>query len=579
MRFSQLLVRVTPMLAPMFLLVLIAINGVNVPFWDEWSTPGQFLTLEKHTFADFFAQSNESRLLVPKLIFLGVSKFAGWQPKHYMYFGWLIVLLVFLLVYNLCYRRLTRGRTQDWTSLFCLTFSGALLFSPAAYENWLWGLQWVIFVPLLCALIAFSIQKRTRSFGIRFGVTVFLNAVAMYSFANGMLLWVVSFPFWREGLGFFAGRRPSRRETVRWLLWSSVYCLMALFAVRGYFAGYKNVFPEPPMAFVLKEPWSVVKYFTAWCGGPFHANAAMHIGLGVGWMLAVLILAVWVTHRIKREPGRRRFLYLSTLYPSALIIAYALASGMMTAVGRASFGIEQAYSSRYLFHSGALWVGFVAALNTHRILIGRMREEAINFRRIFQGALILFSILLVRSWHHGYKLFEPLKIARVQTLLTVRLLAVVPKSPMVDKTCPWLDLPLLVKTLTEKGIYNPSSFGDWLSEELPHPQLAAGGVVRVVSRPQPEIGVMGWGIIPDRDMPADSVLLCRRGQTGNLEPFIMLAVGLKRNDLVRETGKASLRNSGFLEVFRWLEADDFGSAEMFSVDERNRRLYPMSRIP
>jgi len=579
MKVLQLLGRTALILVPLFLLILIAINGVNVPFWDEWTMPGEFLVLEKHTFADFFRQSNESRLIVPKLIFLGVSKFAGWQPKHYMYLGWLIVLAIFLLTYNLCYRRPTRGRPQDGIGLLCLVFSSALLFSPAEFENWLWGLQWVIFVPLLCALIAYAMQRRTASFGIRLAVTVLLNLAGMFSFSNGMILWIVSFPFWREVLEFITGRRPSKGHAIRWLAWSAAYCVTAFVFVRIYFTDYKNVFTEPPMAFVLREPWSVIKYFAAWCGGPFHANGIMHIAIGIALLVAVLVSFGWMTNAIRKQPGRRGYLYLGMLYPSVMIMVYAIGSGAMTALGRASFGIEQAYSSRYLFHSGTLWVGFIAALNTHRIFAARLQQEAGNFRRILLGALVVFSVLLARTWNHFYKQFDSLRIARVQTLLNVRMLSLAPKSPMVDKTCPWVDLPALVKSLTEKGLYDPSTYGDWLTAGLKHPQSAPGGQVQCLPRPSPEIGITGWAISPEKEKPADSVLICRHGHAGQLEPFIMVAVGLRNNEVVRDTGKASLRKSGFMEVFRWPEGDDFTSAEMFSVDERNRRLYPVTKIP
>ena len=45
MKISQLSGRLALILVPAFLLVLIVINGVNVPFWDEWSMPGEFLTI------------------------------------------------------------------------------------------------------------------------------------------------------------------------------------------------------------------------------------------------------------------------------------------------------------------------------------------------------------------------------------------------------------------------------------------------------------------------------------------------------------------------------------------------------
>ena len=149
---------------------------------------------------------------------------------------------------------------------------------------------------------------------------------------------------------------------------------------------------------------------------------------------------------------------------------------------------------------------------------------------------------------------------------------------MVDKTCPWLDLPRLTTTLREKGIYDPPSYGEWLAEAVKHPQPTSGGAVQIFQRPQSEIGVMGWAMIPDRNTPADSVLLCKMGKSGEVEPYIMLAVGFKRNDIAKQTGQSSLRPTGFLEVFPWPEGEDLDSVEIFSVDERNRRLYPLSRI-
>ncbi len=579
MKISQVSGRLVLILVPVFLLVLILIDGVNVPFWDEWSTPGEFLNIEKLTFADFFRQSNESRLIVPKLIFLGVSKFVGWQPKHYMVLGWLIIVAILWLTYKVCYRRPARGGVQDGVGLLCLAFSSALLFSPAQYENWLWGLQWVIFVPLLCALIAYDLQRRTRSFGVRLIITVLLNLVGMFSFSNGMILWIVSFPFWREALEPLAGRRPSKREVFRWLAWTSAYCLAAVIFVRIYFTDYQNVFAEPPLAFVLREPSTVVQYFAAWCGGPIHSNGVMHIVTGFALLLAMLVSLAWLTYRIRTQSLSKNRRYLGMLYPAILIMVYALGSGMMTTLGRASFGVDQAYSSRYLFHSGTLWVGFVAALNTCRLLAARRQQQPGYFRGVLVGALVVFSILLARTWNHFYKQFDLWRMGRLQTLLTVRMLSYSPKSPMVARTCRWLDLPPIVQALAAKHLYDPSLYGDWLADAVKHPHPVGGGQFRVLPSPAREIAITGWAISPEKVKPADSVLVCRRNKEGQPEPFIMLAVGYRNNEVIRDTGKASLGRSGFFETFPWPETEDFATAALFAVDEQNKALHPISRTP
>jgi hypothetical protein len=576
MKLSRFLGGLIAVLAPVLILILIVKNGVNVPFGDEWAIPGQFLILDKHTFADCFAQNNESRSLIPKVIFLAVSKVAGWQPKHFMVLGWLMVLGIFALIYQVCYRRVARGRDQDMTGLLCLALSSALLFSPAAFENWLWGLQWVIFLPLLCALVAFHIQDRTQSFALRLGATVFLNAVATFSFANGMLLWVISFPFWREALGWLAGRRPKAGRS-RLLLWSVLYVLAAAICVRVYFTDYQKMSAHPSLVQALGHPWQLLKYFAAWCGAPFHSGVVLRVILGILFISAVLFVFLRIAVRVRSHPGWRSVSYLRMQYPALLIITYAFASGLTTAVGRAGFGVEQAFSSRYLFHSGALLVGLIAAFNSQRILTPRLRQPAGNYQRVLRGVIAAFLILFVRTWHHYLPWFEDMRIGRVQNLLTVRMLALAPKSALVDRACAWTDLSVLVRTLNDRHIHETASFGDWILEELKHPGKENGGFARLSNRSPSETGIIGCAVKPLQNVPADSVLVCRRGQAGGLEPWMMLATGFKNKDV--PPGKPFPAKSGFMESFPWDPTAGVPAMELFSVDESNRRLYPILQIP
>lgn len=579
MNLSRTLVRLLPILAPALILILIAIYGVNVPYYDEWSHPGQFLIAEKHTFADYFAQANESRIIIPRAIFQTVSKFAGWQPKHYMFLGWGIVLVIFSLIYKACYCRLTHGREQDWTGLLCIALSSFLLFSPAAFDNWLWGIQWVIFVPLLCVLMAFHIQNRVQSFTVRFAATVLLNAVAMFTFANGILVWIISFPFWKDGIRWIAGRRGSNARTPRLFLWSLLYLLTASFFIWIYFRDYQKIGAHPSMIQALKEPWNMLKYLAAWCGAPFHSPTPLRIILGFAYISLGLFVVYRIVKRVREQRGWRAVFYIRMLYPALLLIAFGLASGLITALGRTGFGVHQAFSSRYMFHSGALLVGLIAALNAHRLLLRNAYQQAGRENLFFRGSIVVFLIFFLRTWNHYYPWFDLTRVVRTQTLLTVRLLALVPKSPAVDKTCTWADLPVLVRTLNERNIHNTSSFGDWILDELKHPRKESAGFGRIKSAEGSQIGLMGWAVKPIENVPADAVLICRRGQSGALEPWMMIAVGFKIKRVHEIHGKPSHGRSGFMEYMKYDLMAGVPAVEMFAVDESNRHLYPISQIP
>lgn len=579
MKFLQSFWAGIPIFAAVYLLVLIAKNGVNVPFGDEWTIPGQFLVQKTHSFADFFAQSNESRLVIPKLIFLVASKFVGWQPKHYMYFGWLIVLWTGVMTYTLCFRRLKYKGTLDSTSKACVVLMSLLLFSPAAYENWLWGLQWVIFVPLLCILACFCLQDRIQSFWARYFVTVIMNTIAMFSFSNGMLVWVVSFPFWKETLAYLSAKRLLRVPISRPMIWSVVYLTTAIIFILAYFRNYQRNPAHPSFTYFLQQPWNTLKYLAAWCGGSIHGNAALHILLGFLAIFSILILLGFIAAAIRNPSGCKTYYCLRMLYPSLLIVAYAVSSGTLTALGRAGFGLEQAYSSRYLFHSGALLIGLIAAFNVQRVTTLKLGQITEHYKTIFNGTVVLLIILAVRTWNHNCKMFELMKFARMEDLLTVRLLPLAPTSPLVEKISAGVNLPALVKSLEAQNVYNPSKFGVWISDSSRISRLEARGAIAFSAKSAAEITVEGWALISDHDRPPDSVLICRSGQNKNLEPWMMLAVGRKRDDLVKATGQISLLKSGLMETFPWKSKTAMPQVDVFAVDERNKSLYRIPRLP
>jgi len=579
MKFLRFIAGAVAILAPIFLLILIVMNGVNVPFFDEWGIPGAFLALDKRTFGDFFHQANESRLIVPKLIFLTVSHFVGWQPKLYMYLGWLIAVAIFLAFWKQCYRRPGRGRRLDLTSVCCLAVSSAILFSPAAYENWLWGLSWVIFVQLLCALVAYHIQARTRSFSIRFGATVFLNGVAMFSFSSGILLWLVSFPFWREGLRLMSACPLSKARRATFLRWSLAYLLTAAIFLGTYFSGYREIKHHPSFAYVLHHPWDALKYLAAWCGGPFDSSAVISMTMGLAMVVSVLVLFVFIIIRYRRLRMWKSGFQLRRAYPSLLIIALALSSGIITTLGRAGFGLEQAFSPRYLFHSGSLLIGFIAVLNARRMVaLGAPRR--MGRLAVVHGILALSLIFTVRGWYHGCMGFEGWRTVQMQHLLTIRFANISPKSPLIQKTCPNpnVDLRRLLHVLREKQIYAEPAYGEWIIEALTQPRAETGGSVRIVRQPMPNIRLGGWAMIPGRNIPADAVLVCRAESSGNREPWMLIAVSIKRPDVVEVTRQPTLLKSGFDETFQWSGPDALPALELFSVDERNRCLYPLVEV-
>ena len=131
----------------------------------------------------------------------------------------------------------TGVRREDarWTGRSgCVALASAILFSPAAYENWVWGLQWVIFVPCLRPG-RIPWQDRVRSFAGR-------SARRRSSIPwrcklcqwNDPLAGVL--PFWKEAIRLFAGRTaPRERHPANAV---SLAYASSRGVVRFYFSGY-----------------------------------------------------------------------------------------------------------------------------------------------------------------------------------------------------------------------------------------------------------------------------------------------------------------------------------------------------
>src|SRR5687767_12738978 len=65
--------------------ILIVKNWVDVPLFDEWDTPGRLLkevlVEGRFSWESLFAQHNESRMVLPKMLWLGLAALFGWDTR------------------------------------------------------------------------------------------------------------------------------------------------------------------------------------------------------------------------------------------------------------------------------------------------------------------------------------------------------------------------------------------------------------------------------------------------------------------------------------------------------------------
>ncbi|MET0622361.1 MAG: hypothetical protein ABW250_05225 [Pyrinomonadaceae bacterium] len=328
---------------------LILRYGVDVPYWDQWDVAPFFEKLARGSLraADLFAQQNEYRQFFPNLIFVALGRLTGWNVRAEMLACLLLACVAALNIRSLAAR--TRAGASGGGALFLL--ASLLVFSPLQYENWLFGVQIVYFVPGACVtaglVAAYSERPGTRAC---VAVCASLAAVATFSSANGVVCWLVLPP------AILAARPEARASARRWLsLWGA--CIALCLAVYVY--GYSTPAGHPAPSLAAARPLDAVVYFLALAGGPLALGPrplVVAVSVGACALAAYAYACAYlVRHRDDAALVRGACAW-------AALGAYAVVTAAMVTAGRLGFGVAQSLSSRYTTFTLYLLVALVYLL-------------------------------------------------------------------------------------------------------------------------------------------------------------------------------------------------------------------------
>ena len=208
---------------------MVAHFGVDVPFWDEWTIATLLQRIDDGTLtlAALFAQHNEHRMLVPRIVQLLAALTGTWDTRVGM---WLTQGLVLGMTVGcvVLWRPTTQPRHRSWM-LLSLALVSLILFSPAQHQNLFWGFQFSFYIPAAC-LLAGTIVAAAPGIGVGTALTVIaiLSTVATFSLFPGLVTW----PLGAAAVLLLRGR-PRRDDWWKWGGWA---------ACCG--GGHPRIFPE-----------------------------------------------------------------------------------------------------------------------------------------------------------------------------------------------------------------------------------------------------------------------------------------------------------------------------------------------
>lgn len=370
---------------PLSILYFIARYSVNIPYMDQWDGMIELLSAMKDgslSFSHLWTQHNEHRLFFPKLIMISLASISHWNVVWEQYFSIFIQCCTLILILDISNKTLpSRGNSQS--HLFKIVIS-ILLFSMVQYENWCWGWQLQIFLNLFS--VSFAVWAVARWGAGRRGLFFALtgSVIATYSFANGMLIWIVIFLI-------LLLLKPSKASLpVVWLIIFLIMLTLYLFNYEkpGYHSGLTSL---------MDNPLNFITFILCYIGSPF----GRWLGLWASFFFGILGTSAFIFLFVCLFKSNRENFEKSL--PWAGIIIYVLLTAIMTGIGRSGFGAEQALFSRYTTFSLLFWIALYAILLQNHLLLRRYKIiiSARLSSLIFTLLTALFTFSYLASYIHG----------------------------------------------------------------------------------------------------------------------------------------------------------------------------------
>jgi len=519
--------------------------GVDTPYWDEWDEiPSGLMKIHDGTltWSDLIAQHNEHRILFPRIVLLATAWFTSWNVRAELLVIWLLACLCSFNLWRLS--RIT-GSTGSNRDLLLLAAANGLLFTPVAFENWLWGFQVGFLLPLAAMTTALWLASACRPVGAFF-FAIILSFICTFSMASGFLCWFIVLPL----LLFSEGRLQWRDRIGGLVCW---FVGLAGSAVL-YGHNYVHSADNSGLLRVVEQPGTAIAYLLAYLGSAFGWCIGFTPTLICGGVWPVLFVGALIYLWRARADAR---LIAQTL-PWVMLASYALLNGLITMIGRVGFGAGQATAPRYITFAVMLPIGLLFILSR---IYQHWRQGPVTRPQVQVLRSFLVGCLVVGLGMNLYCSFDILeqwkywRMARIYSQVLVEFVLVTKEESLTnDAHLTYGDFGKLreyARRMGELGYLRPA----------PVSNAAIAGFVDLRVKPEADHGYFdsilrgddghlfayGWAVLPDQWRPADAVLLTEEAVTHPGIPtiFSIVLTGYPRNDVVQRTREEAYALSGW----------------------------------
>ncbi len=521
--------------------------SVNVPIQDQWQISDIFEKFNEGTlsFKDLMAQHNESRKFFPRLIFLTLAFLTKWNIRYEMLVTFLVACIVSVNIYLL--NRLTISGSQ-LKSLTITLVSNIFIFSAVQYENWLWGIQIVVFTPIVCITTCILIAYSRLNNVAKVLICMVLSTISTFSYANGLLAWVIVLPV--IALVQLKSWSDIRKNIILYLLWIIGFIANITF----YFHDYQKPLSHPSPLESLQYPYQTFQYFLAFLGSSLGVGSSIQplnnsIILGAIIIILFISFCSYVLWHIKDYQVRHQTIGW------IMLGSYTVISALVTSFGRVTLGIDQALSSRYTTFSTYLIISIIHLM----IIVGedciKKYSFVINkslFSKIICWFLGIITVLQLHNFTYGV---DKMKSWKQDFLKYKGCLLLI---DFTHDNCQNLIDPYYFEYikqrahyLTEIGFLEPALITTNLIPDLvdtSNNRQVKGSFEKLEFIGGNNLLAAGWAIFTDTNLPIDAIVLSYDNFQG--EPIVSAVADMTmpRPNLVKEFKSQKYFKSGWQKV-------------------------------
>lgn len=565
-----LLVWVVALVPMIHVSCLVRQYSVEVPTLDDYAMAPLIVKAQtgELAFADLYAQQEEARTFLPKLIFILSAAQGHWDVRDQMLLSviacWLTVGGVFLL--------LRRSGLNPVAIALCLWLMVLCIFSLAQFELWIFASGFPSFLPALffvAALVAVTSELSTLW---KFAICGALAFASSFTLAHGLLAWGLTFP-----VLFLV------RSVPRWRLWLACWATLCALCAVAYFWDYHRPPYHPPFAPAVSAAQYALFILEFLGGGLAYslkhkpATAAAIFG---GLQLAFFAVVLGYTARRMRDR-----LFLGRVAPWLALGLTAVGSALLAALGRVEYGAAYALASRYVTFSIWLTIAVIALV---AIVATEITRRSGSFRtRVSASAICLILIVAY---------LVPYKVCHANTRFFLRALSakhrlargavlfspVLDTSAVIRKTAYPADAaPVLQNTaaLDRLGLLRPPLLRANHLGAIPHERTggSAAGSWQNLTEASPDLWrATGWAALVSQGRPADCVVAAYQTPSDpNPVVFAISDTFEMRADVVKRYRTMEQLWSGWSMTFPKNAVPPEATLSFWAVDADRPKLYQL----